>query len=175
MLKPVTIATVALLLSHATSQKDKHTGRFGGLAVSVTALQIAEAKKIPNQHYVVVFATIKNVGKKAACASFVTRLKGTYDLEYSEGVLGYVATRPDVPRPPAVSQMLPGEEARGAYVFIVKDGVAPLELSIKLQGKSIHCNAPSEGAWGDTFLPQELRLDVHDLPTNEDDSKANGK
>jgi len=81
MFKPVTVATVALLLSHATGQKERHTGRFGGLAVSVTALQIAEAKKIPNQHYVVVFATIKNVGKKAACALFVTRLKATYDLE----------------------------------------------------------------------------------------------
>jgi hypothetical protein len=166
MLKPVTIATVALLLSHATDQKDRHTGRFGGLTVSVTALQIAEAKNIPNQHYVGVFATIKNVGKKAACASFVTRLKGTYDLEYSEDVVRFVATRPELPRHPEVSQVLPGEEARGAYVFIVKDGVAPLELSLKLQGKSIHCNAPSEGTWGDTFLPQELRLDVHDLPTN---------
>jgi hypothetical protein len=112
MFKPVTIATVALLLSHATNQKDRHTGRFGGLAVSVTALQIAEAKKITNQHYVAVFATIKSAGKKAACASFVTRLKGTYDLEYSEGVLGFVATRPELPKPPEVSQMLPGEEAR---------------------------------------------------------------
>jgi len=71
--------------------------------------------------------------------------------------------------------MLPGDEARGAYVFIVKDGVAPLELSTKLQGKSIHCNAPSEGTWGDTFLPQELRLDVHDLSTNEDEAKAHGQ
>jgi hypothetical protein len=68
------------------------------------------------------------------------------------------------PNAPEVRQMLPDEESNGAYVFTVKQGVEPLELSVKLRGKSIHCNAPPEGTWGDTMLPQEIRLEVSDLP-----------
>jgi hypothetical protein len=144
----------------ARSEKDRHSGRFGGLVITATAVQKAEARK--DRYYVAVFVNIKNTGKKAACASFDPRLKATYGLEYSLQWLDPMKAH--FPKAPEVSQMLPDEESNGAYVFTVKQGVEPLELSVKLRGKSIHCNAPPEGTWGNTMLPQEIRLEVSDLP-----------
>ena len=149
----------------ARGQKDRHAGRFGGVLITATAVQKAEARK--DWYYVVVFVNIKNTGKKAACASFEPRLKATYGLEYSLQWLDPMKVH--FPKAPEASQMLPDEESNGAYVFTVKQGVEPQELSVKLQGKTIHCNAPPEGTWGDTMLPQEIRLEVSDLtePKNE--------
>jgi len=149
----------------ARGQKDRHAGRFGGVLITATAVQKAEASK--DWYYVAVFVNIKNTGKKAACASFEPRLKATYGLEYSLQWLDPMKVH--FPKTPEASQMLPDEESNGAYVFTVKQGVEPLELSVKLRGKTIHCNAPPEGTWGDTMLPQEIRLEVSDLaePKNE--------
>jgi hypothetical protein len=144
----------------ARGQKDRHSGRFGGVLMTATAVQKAEARK--DWYYVAVFVNIKNTGKKAACASFDPRLKATYGLEYSVQWLDPMKVH--FPKAPEVSQMLPDEESNGAYVFTVKQGVEPLELSVKLRGKSIYCNTPSEGTWGFTTLPQEIRLEVSDLP-----------
>ena len=158
-----TIWLSVLLTFHgpsASNQKDRHSGHFSGLVMTATAVQKAEARK--DWYYVAVFVNIKNTGKKAACASFDPRLKATYGLEYSLQWLDPMKVH--FLKAPEVSQMLPGEESNGAYVFTVKEGVEPLELSVKLRGKSIHCNAPPEGTWGDTMLPQEIRLEVSDLP-----------
>ncbi|HTF25126.1 MAG TPA: hypothetical protein VK937_14610 [Candidatus Limnocylindria bacterium] len=144
----------------ARGQKDRHSGRFGGVLMTATAVQKAEARK--DWYYFAVFVNIKNTGKKAACASFDPRLKATYGLEYSVQWLDPMKVH--FPKAPEVSQMLPDEESNGAYVFTVKQGVEPLELFVKLRGKSIHCNAPPEGTWGDTMLSQEVRLEVSDLP-----------
>ena len=152
--------TLPALAQSVRSQKDRHSGRFGGVLITATAVQKAEARK--DWYYFAVFVNIKNTGKKAACASFDLRLKTTYGLEYSLQWPDPMKTH--FPEAPAVSQMLPDEESNGAYVFTVKQGVEPLELSVRLQGKSIHCNAPSEGTWGDAMLPQEIRLEVSDLP-----------
>lgn len=163
MFQYLSIWLAALLVFHglpAEKQKDRHVGRFGGLMMTATAVQKARARE--GWYYVAVFVDIRNTGKKASCASFDPRLKATYGLEYSVQWLDPLKVH--FPKAPEVSQMLPGEVSSGTYVFTVKEGVEPLELSVKLKGKSIQCNAPPEGTFSDISLPQQVRLQVNDLP-----------
>src|SRR6266481_4729346 len=135
-------------------------GRPEIVLMTATAVRKAEARK--DWYYFAVFVNIKNTGNKAACASFDLRLKATYEVEYSLQWLDPMEVH--FPKAPTVSQVLPDGGSNGAYVFAVKQGVEPLELSVKLRDKSIRCNAPPEGTWGDTMLPEEIRLEVSDLP-----------
>lgn len=117
----------------------------------------------PDHHYVAVFVNVKNAGKNAACMSFSPLLTTTLGLEYKGSFRTQVADK-IFPLAPRISEMLPGEESSGSYVFIVKNGVSPLEMFLKPERKSVHCNHSVTGNWGDTLLPQELKFDVHDLP-----------
>jgi hypothetical protein len=68
------------------------------------------------------------------------------------------------PAVPRISEMLPGEESSGTYIFRVKNGVSPLEIWLKPQSKSIHCNQSAKWNWGGSLLPEQVTFDVHDLP-----------
>ncbi len=158
---PTLVALSLLALPTPDSRdKDKHIAHFGGLVITVTALEDVEGNS--DRHYIAVYVGVKNTGKQPACASFSAKLKTTYALEYRSTLLWYGPRKlPDTPR---IREMLPGEESSGAYVFNVKDGVKPLELTLKREGKTIRCAAAGDGGWGDMFLPEEIHFDVRDLP-----------
>jgi len=63
--------------------------------------------------------------------------------------------------------MLPGEVSKGAYVFDVKNGVDPRELLLIPQSKSTRCEFGQEGGRGEALVPEEITLDIHDLPPPE--------
>jgi len=63
--------------------------------------------------------------------------------------------------------MLPGEVSKGAYVFDVKNGVDPRELLVMLQSKSIRCELGQEKGPAEERVPEEITLDIHDLPPPE--------
>jgi hypothetical protein len=194
MFKAIAIVFFLLLAPSSDSkEKDKHTAHFGGLIITVTAIDTVEERRgrpyVPpkpsdpngpppplvsteekgDHHYVSVSVNVKNAGKNPACMSFGSLLKTTYGLEYKDSLTyasktGIVGTDKSLPSPPKISEMLPGEESSGTYLFRVKNGVSPLEMWLKPQRKSFHCNASATGNWGDALMPEQLKFDVHDLP-----------
>ncbi len=201
MSKPIAIVFLLLLApSSDCKEKDKHTAHFGGLILTVTAIDTVEERRgrpyVPpkptdpngpppppvsaeekgDHHYVAVFVNVKNAAKNPACTSFVALLKTTYGLEYKDSLtyssfIGSVGIDKSFPSAPKISEMLPGEESSGTYLFRVKNGVSPLEMWLKPQGRSIHCNQSATGNWGDALLPEQLKFDVHDLPAPSKDVK----
>ncbi|HEX2711444.1 MAG TPA: hypothetical protein VHM88_04375 [Candidatus Acidoferrales bacterium] len=173
MAKSCSFLLVLLFAIHPPSdnQKDKHSEHFGSLVITATAILAGEEGKT-DRHYVFVFVSIKNTGKKPACASFSTKLKTTYGLEYATlspffdfAELTRLHRRAHLPNEPKVYEMLPGEQSNGAYVFAVKNGVEPLEMSMKLSGgRGIRCGSARDRSFGDVLLTEEVKLDVHDLP-----------
>ncbi len=168
MYKLTAIAVLLFLATPSNSkEKDKHTAHFGGLIITVNGPPPppVSAEEKGDHHFIAVFVNVKNAGKNPACASFVPLLKATFGLEY-KGSLTYSFIGLDkiFPSPPKISEMLPGEESSGSYIFLVKNGVSSLEMWLKPQGKSIHCNQSATGNWGDALLPEQLKFDVHDLP-----------
>ncbi len=192
MSKLVAVAVLLLMApSSGTKEKDKHTAHFGGLILTVTAIDSVEerrgrpyapakpsdplgpappptsAEDKGDHHYVAVFVNVKNAGKNPACISFTPLLETTFGLEYkgfpfySLREFGLDKIFPSLPR---ISEMLPGEESSGSYIFRIKNGVSPLEMWLKPERKSIHCNASATGNWGDALLPEQVKFDVHDLP-----------
>lgn len=112
------------------------------------------------------FIGVQNAGKDVVCADFGVTLNTTFGLQY-RGVTGYGP----FPPAPRMNEMLPGESVAGSYVFWIKDGVEPLELVVSLTRKqytggsavgSIRCG--SNMPLRDVFIPDEIHLDVHDLP-----------
>jgi hypothetical protein len=152
----------------AASQKkdkttDKHTAKFGDLVVTATNIASTESAAHEGDHHVVaVFVSVKNSGKGAVCAYLGATLQATFGLEF-EGSGG----AQQFPEAPRMKQMLPGEEAEGSYAFYVKDRVEPIALVLKLSNRTIRCGPPSDRPWHDVFVPDEIRLDVHDLPAPE--------
>lgn len=151
--------------------KNKRSGRFGDLALSVTKLVMAPAKYSRDRDELATFITVRNTGKDAICAELGATLKTTFGLQYR----GVTSGDDDAGFPPAprMNEMLPGESATGSYVFDIKDGVKPLQLVITLESRqydtgadlgSIRCG--SGRPLHDLFIPGEIRLDVHDLPVN---------
>lgn len=156
------IGVLALCLAFGlpSSASDEHSGKLGPLVVTATGVLDAASSQ-PDSHAVVVFVTIVNSGQTAACSSFSAKLRGTYDLEYSNNLRDLQA-----PGAPHVWQMLPGEVSKGAYVFDVKNGVDPRELVVMPQSKGIRCELNGEGKQ-DELRSEEVTLDVHDLPPPE--------
>jgi TonB family protein len=152
---------LSLALGVPTATLDRHSAKFGPLVVTATGISNTASSR-EDSHAVVVFVTIANSGQTAACFSFSTRLRGTYDLEYSSNPLGLQA-----PGAPEVWQILPGEVSKGAYVFDVRNGVDPRELLVIPQSKSIRCEFGQEGRRGEALVPEEITLDIHDLPPPE--------
>jgi len=187
------LIAIAILLLMAPSsdskERDRHIAHFDGLIITVTAIETVEERRgrpyiapkpsDPNgpppppvsaeekgdHHFIAVFVNVKNAGKNPACISFTPLLKTTFGLEY-KGSLPFSIMGLDKIFPPApkVSEMLPGEESSGSYIFHIKNGASPLEMRLKPQGKSIHCNQSAAGNWGDALLPEQLKFDVQDLP-----------
>lgn len=192
MPKLIAVAVLLLMAPYSDSkEKDKHTAHFGGLILTATAIDSVEerrgrpyarakpsdplgpppplvsAEEKGDHHYLAVFVSVKDDGKNPACMSFTPLLKTTFGLEYkgfpsySLREYGFDKIFPSLPR---ISEMLPGEESSGSYIFRVKNGVSPLEMWLKPERKSIHCNESATGNWGDALLPKQLKFDVHDLP-----------
>ena len=134
-----------------TKAEDKHSAKFGDLAVTVTSMD-SKAATTPDRREVTVFLTVANAGKdQAICASLIAKMETTFALEYS----GASA------KAPKIRELLPGESALGTYDFDVKNGVEPLELVLALQGPTLSCsaNAPTHGP-----VPGQVRIDLHELP-----------
>ena len=139
--------------------KDKHSGKFGDLAVNVSKLVLT-----PNQYEkrarLEAFVNVANTGKGVICAEFDVTLNTTFGLQYL-GASWHA---------PKMKEMLPGESAEGSYAFDIKDGVQPLDLVISLKrrrdGRSsvgtIRCG--SDFPFRDVFVSDEIRLNIRDLP-----------
>ena len=149
--------------------KDKHAGKFGDLAVSVTKLEIVPARYTKDRDELAAFISVQNTGKDVVCAEFAVTLSTTFGLE-NRGVTGGGGNG-TFPPAPHIKEMLPGESVAGSYVFEIKDGVEPLELVIRLTSKqytggsstgTIRCG--SNILLRDVLVPDEIHLDVHDLP-----------
>lgn len=148
--------------THASDKaKSKHSGKFGDLAVNVSKLVLTPAHYEKNRAELEAFVSVTNAGKGVICAEFNLILKTTFDLQY-HGVSG---------RAPKMHEMLPGESAEGSYVFDIKDGVQPLELVISLKSRrydggssvgTIRCG--SDFPIRDVLVPDEIRLNIRDLP-----------
>jgi uncharacterized protein DUF2846 len=92
--------------------KDRHSGKFGDLAVSVTKLANIPVQYQKDRTELAAFVSVANTGKGVICAEFNVTLNTTFDLQY-RGVWGQA---------PRMHEMLPGETAEGRYVFDIKDG-----------------------------------------------------
>jgi len=135
-----------------TKHKDKPTGKFGDLTVTVSEFVLFPPQN--SRATLEAFVTVANSGKGVICASLDATLNTTFGLRYL-GSLGQA---------PRMKEMLPGESTKGTYAFDVKDGVKPVELVFRLgnSGHSIRCG--SAAPVQDASLPNEIHLDVRDLP-----------
>jgi hypothetical protein len=140
--------------------RDKHSGKFGDLAVNVSKLVLTPAHYEKSRAELEAFVNVANTGKGVICAEFNVTLKTTFDLQYR----GFTA------HAPKMQEMLPGESAEGSYVFEIKEGVQPLELVVSLKSRTydggssvgtIRCgtNFPLR----DVFVSDEIRLNIRDL------------
>ena len=144
--------------------KDKHSGKFGDLAVRVSRLAIRNSK---DRDQFAVFVTTENMGKGVVCAELGATLNTSFGLQYH----GYIGVSGGFPAAPHMKEMLPGETADGSYKFDIKHGVEPLEIVIRLESArydggvrttTIRCG--SDSPLKDVFIPDEIRLDIRDLP-----------
>jgi TonB family protein len=138
----------------ANTESQERAAKFGDLVVTATNLEMSAIASAPDRRQIAVFLSINNKGTGAVCASFNAKLKTTFGFEYVGITSGG----------PSMRQLLPGESTQGIYVFDVKSGVQPLELKLILRGVTIPCLNSDNAAQQDAALPNEIHLDVHDLP-----------
>jgi hypothetical protein len=122
----------------SAAKKEKNSARTGDLLFTVASIESPETVPNPLGHrpqqamaghrFVVVRVRVRNLGKSAACAEFIPRLKTDFGLEYRHELILEG-------EPPRVSELLPGEGTEGSYIFEVKDGVTPRELVMEPRGK----------------------------------------
>jgi len=98
--------------------------------------------------------TVANTGNGVICAEIGATLNTTFSLQYHRGGV----------QTPRVREMLPGESAKGAYTFDIKDGVKPLEIIFRLGNSVRGIRCASAGPTHDAVIPDEIRLDVRDFP-----------
>jgi hypothetical protein len=156
--------------------RDKHVGKFGDLAVSVTKLVIRPAGNLQDRDELAAFVSVSNTGKGVICATLDATLNTTFALQY-RGFTGGTQMSPNnggYPPAPRMNEMLPDESAEGSYVFEIKHGVSPLEFVIKLASRryiegqtvgSIRCG--SNNPLRDIFVPDEIRFDVSDFSVTD--------
>lgn len=149
-------------------QKNKHAGKFGDLAVRVTQIVVTPSSK--DRDGVAVFVSAQNTGKGVVCADFGATLNTSFGLQYRDYTYSSGASR--------IREMLPGETAEGSYKFEIKHGVQPFEVVLKLESArydggvrttTIRCG--SDSPFKDVFVPDEIRLDVSDLPIAQSKSE----
>lgn len=141
--------------------KDKHSGKFGDLAVNVSKLVLTPAHYEKDRAELEAFVNVLNTGKGVICAEFSVTLKTTFDLQYR----GFTA------HAPKMQEMLPGESAEGSYVFEIRQGVQPLDLVIGLKSRQIDGGSSvgtircgSNFPFRDVFVSDEIHFNVRDLP-----------
>jgi hypothetical protein len=139
-------------------KKDKHSGKFGDLAVRVNRVAMTPSHYSKDRDEVAVFVTTENTGKGVICADLAATLNTSFGLQYHAAA-------------PRIREMLPAETADGSYKFEIKHGVQPFEIVIRLESArydggvritSIRCG--SDSPFKDVFIPDEIRLDIGDLP-----------
>ena len=91
-----------------------------------------------DQYWVVAEVTFQNVGNLAICASFSSTLRAEYGLAGRRGFLPGTA----------LSDLLPGEEAKIRFIFTLKRGAKPLELTVQTADYGRDCGdrLPPSGA-----------------------------
>lgn len=122
---------------------------FGTLAE-----MLADEILLPPQkghYFFAVRARVRNVSEKLAiCANLEATLQADFGLQYHSAWM--VKNRPAT-----ISELLPGEETEGDLVFMLKNGVRPLEL--ELYGWEGGCNATK------TF--SKIRFIVEKIPLSK--------
>lgn len=139
----------------SSKSKDRHSGKFGDLAVSVSKVVVTPSRYQKDRAELEAFVSVANTGKGVICAGLIVTLNATFGLQY----------RGARARAPHIQEMLPGESAEGSYAFDIKDGVQPVELVFMLANRTIRCgsNLPLR----DAFVADEIRLDVRDISITE--------
>ena len=159
--------------------KDRHSGKFGDLALSVTKIGVAPAPDLEGRDELAVFVSVANTGRGAICADFSVTLSTTFGLKYHANT----AEVEGFPPTPRMKEMLPGESAEGSYVFEIKHGVQPRALVVRLASKkdnvaSIRCPLDPPPQWPspwpdfrDFSVPDYIHLDIGDLPITPSSSQ----
>jgi hypothetical protein len=146
--------------------RDKHAGKFGDLALRIT--RTAMTRSSPDRDTFVVFLAAENTGTRVVCAELGATLNTSFGLQYR----GFTGLSGGFPPAPRIREMLPGEIVEGSYKFEIKHGVQPLEVVLKLESArydggvrttTIRCGSDG-GPFKDVFIPDEIRLDIRDLP-----------
>lgn len=138
----------------STEAANKHSGQFGDLTVTASAVETRTAFSSPGRSIVTVHAIATNAGSGAICASFAAKLETTSDLEYMRAF----------PKASDIQELSPGEKWLSSYEFDVKEGVQPLELVLELQGHTTTCGNSASAPPLDVAIPDQVRLDLRDLP-----------
>jgi hypothetical protein len=118
----------------SAAKKPERSAAVGDLLVTVTRvwlprvsgrkLQLFESGRF---HLVAVEIAVKNVSTRISNTSVVPSLKVKPDMEYHAQV--GVAREVGISSP-NFYQLLPGEESRGGYVFVVRNGATPVNLNL---------------------------------------------
>ncbi len=132
---PPLIAFLSLSLVGLAQDQDKGTQpqRLGDLLVELartntpSELILGQGRFAPpaDRYWVVADVDFRNAGTQAVCASFMGSLKAEYGLVARTSSLPPESVAP-------ISELLPGEEARRDFVFTLKRGAAPLELTVEI-------------------------------------------
>ena len=150
-----------------SNAKDKHSGKFGDLAVNVSKLVLTK-NRYEKRSRLDAFINVANTGKGVICADFNVRLNTAFGLQFL-GASWHA---------PKMKEMLPGESAQGSYAFDIKAGAQPLDLVITLASRrydggssvvTIRCG--SNLPFRDVFVADEIRLNIRDLPVTSSPSQ----
>jgi len=151
--QPVGRPAQAVQKEPPTGEARGHSGSFGRLSVTATNVYTVVMAGNADKSVITILVSLRNSGDTPLCASFAPKLKTSFGFEYIGGPVGM--TLREVPA---------DSTAQRGYSFEVKSGVKPLELNMELDGGTIRCADNSDIASVDATVPNEIWLDVHDLP-----------
>ena len=120
-------------------QDNAEPQRVGNLLVALSAVSTPASQgrfEIPSDRYwVVTEVNFRNVGKLVVCADFVSTLKAEYGLVARGTVPNSLAEVAAA----TISELLPGEEAQQRFIFNLKRGADPLELTVETANYGARC------------------------------------
>ena len=131
----------------------QHSANLGELIVRATNVNTDAIQDSPDKNQITIFVSIRNLGNRTLCPSFIAQLKTTGGFEY----LGYAGSS-------TARELRPGVSIERTYSFDAKKGVKPLELKLELQRGTIRCESDNDSASVDSSIPKEILLDANDLP-----------
>jgi TonB family protein len=120
-------------------QETENPKRFENLLIEITSVTTPVPRDplaVPQNGYysVAVRVRIKNLGSELAiCGGLNARLKAEFGLEYP--------SKPPVSDQPSIPRLIPGEETELAFLYMLKNGVRPVELTVEVQGYNEGCSA----------------------------------